>query len=109
MMTFYIKQNDTSPSIRATLKDGDGSVINLTDCTVRFHMRSIGGTSTKIDASASIVSPSASGVVQYDWVPADTDTVGSYQAELEVTYGDLSVETFPNNGYIRVEITDDIT
>jgi len=26
-----------------------------------------------------------------------------------VTYGDLSVETFPNNGYIRVEITDDIT
>lgn len=108
-MTFYIKQNDTSPSIRATLKDGDGNVVNLTDASVRFHMRTIGGTTTKVDADASIVSPNTSGIVQYDWAASDTDTVGSYQAEFEVTYGDLSVETFPNNGYIRVEITDDIT
>jgi hypothetical protein len=108
-MTFYIKQNDTAPSIRATLKDGDGNVINLTDATVRFHMRTIGGTSTKVDAAATVNSPATAGVVQYDWDAADTDTVGSYQAEFEVTYGDLSVETFPNNGYIRVEITDDIT
>ena len=108
-MTFHIKQNDTSPSIRATLKDGDGTVINLTDASVRFHMRTVGGTSTKTDSAASIVSPATSGIVQYDWVAADTDTVGSYQAEFEVTYGDNSIETFPNNGYIRVEITDDIT
>ena len=108
-MTFYIKQNDTSPSIRATLKDGDGTVINLTDASVRFHMRTVGGTSTTTDSAASIVSPATGGIVQYDWVAADTDTVGSYQAEFEVTYSDSSIETFPNNGYIRVEITDDIT
>jgi len=108
-MTFYIKQNDTAPSIRATLKDGDGDVINLTDATVRFHMRTIGGTSTKVDASATVNSPATAGVVQYDWDAADTDTIGSFQAEFEVTYGNSKIESFPNNGYIRVEITDDIT
>jgi hypothetical protein len=108
-MTFYIKQNDTSPKIRATLKDGDGDVINLEGSNVRFHMREVGGTTTVTDAAATIVSPASGGVVQYAWVVADTDTVGSYQAEFEVEYGDGSIETFPNNGYIRVEITDDIT
>jgi hypothetical protein len=108
-MTFYIKQNDTSPKIQATLKDGDGDVINLTDAIVRFHMREIGETTTTTDASATVVSPATSGVVQYNWAADDTDTVGSYQAEFEVEYGDGSIETFPNNGYIRVEITDDIT
>ena len=107
-MTFYVKQNDTAPSIRATLKDGDDDAIDLTGAEVRFHMRSIGGTSAKVDSAATVVT-AASGIVQYDWVAADTDTVGTYQAEFEVTYSDTRIETFPNNGYIVVEITDDIT
>lgn len=107
-MTFYVKQNDTAPSIRATLKDGDDDAIDLTGASVRFHMRSIGGTSAKVDSAATVVTAS-SGIVQYDWVAADTDTVGTYQAEFEVTYSDTRIETFPNNGYIVVEITDDIT
>jgi len=48
-------------------------------------------------------------LVRYNWIAADTDTIGSYQAEFEVTYADASIETFPNDGYIRVEIIDDIT
>ncbi len=108
-MTFYVKQNDTAPSIRATLKDGDDAVIDLTDATVRFHMRTIGGTTAKIDSAVSIVSPATNGIVQYDWTAADTDTIGSFQAEFEVTYSSGRIETFPNSGYIRVEITDDIT
>lgn len=107
-MTFYIKQNDTSPAIRATLRDGDGDVINLTSATVRFHMRPIGSTTVKVDAAGTVVTP-AGGIVQYSWSEEDTDTVGAYQAEFEVTYLGGSVETFPNDGYIRVEITDDIT
>jgi len=108
-MTFYVKQNDTSPSIRATLKDGDNNAIDLTDADVRFHMRTIGGTTAKTDAAASIVSPATNGVVQYDWTLSDTDTVGTYQAEFEVTYSGGAIETFPNNGYIAIVITDDIT
>ena len=108
-MTFYVKQNDTAPSIRATLKDGDDQVIDLTGATVRFHMRTIGGTTAKVDSEVSVVIPATDGIVQYDWIAADTDTIGTYQAEFEITYTNGRIETFPNNGYIRVEITDDIT
>lgn len=107
-MAFYIKQNDTSPNLRAILKDGDEVAVNLTDATINFHMRTIGGTTAVVDASASIVD-AVNGIVQYVWDAADTATVGSYQAEFEVTFAGGAIETFPNNGYIRVEITDDIT
>jgi len=108
MSTFYIKQNDTTPSLRATLENGSGDAVDLTSTTVRFHMREIGKTTVKTDAAATLISANT-GIVQYNWVADDTDTVGSYQAEFEVTYSDNTVETFPNNGYIRIEITDDIT
>lgn len=106
-MTFYIKQNDTSPFLLATLKDGNDNLIDLTSATVRFHMRPIGSTTVTVDAAAVVVNEDQ-GAVKYVWDAADTDTVGSYQAEFEVTYYDGSIETFPNDGYIRVEITDDI-
>ena len=107
-MTFYIKQNDTVPSIRATLQNGNGDPVDLINATVRFHMRAIGANNTTVDAAAVVVS-AAAGIVQYNWIADDTDTIGSYQAEFEVTYPDSTVETFPNDGYVRVEIIDDIT
>lgn len=106
-MTFYVKQNDTSPAMLATLQDADGNAVNVTGATVRFHMRAVGSTTVVVDEAATIVTD-LDGLVRYDWQAADTDTIGSYQAEFEVTYSDGSVETFPNDGYIRVEITDDI-
>jgi len=107
-MTFYVKQNDTTPSLRAALKNGDNDAIDLTNATCRFHMRKIGSTTVSVDEAAQIVTE-ATGIVQYNWTASDTATVGSYQGEFEVTYPDNTIETFPNNGYIRVEITDDIT
>lgn len=107
-MAFYIKQNDTQPAFQAILEDGGGDPINLDGATVRFHMRAVGSSAVKVDASASVIS-AINGIVRYSWSAADTDTIGSYQAEFEVTYSDASIETFPNNGYVRVEIVDDIT
>ena len=106
-MTFYIKKNDTSPSMLAELKDGSDVAIDLTGATVRFHMRRIGSDLVVTDQPCSIVT-ALSGLVRYDWSASDTDTIGSYQVEFEVTYSNFSIETFPNNKYIEVEITDDI-
>lgn len=106
-MAFYIKQNDTSPFLLATLKDGNGNLIDLTSATVRFHMRPVGSTTAVVDAAA-IVTNEDQGGVKYVWDAADTANIGSFQAEFEVTYFDGSIETFPNDGYIRVEIKDDI-
>lgn len=108
-MAFKIKQNDTSPSLEATLKDGNGTVIDLTGATVNFHMRQIGKTTVKVDASATVSSPATSGVVEYQWTASDTDTIGVFQGEFEVTYSTGAIETFPNGSYIAIEILDDIT
>lgn len=101
-MAFSIKQNDTSPSLQATLKDAALNPIDLTGATVRFHMKSVDGT-LKVDEVMTIVT-AASGIVQYDWVSGDTDTVGTYYVEFEVTYADASVETFPNNGNKTISV-----
>jgi predicted dehydrogenase len=106
-MTFYIKQNDTSPKILATLQNANGDAIDLTGASVKFHMRTVGGASTVVDAAATIVT-AASGIVRYSWVSPNTATIGSYQAEFQVTYADATIETFPNDSYISVEIVDDI-
>jgi hypothetical protein len=106
-MAFRIKQNDTSPAMLATLQEADGSAVDLTGASVRFHMRPVGRAVITVDEAASIVN-AGSGTVRYDWQSANISTVGSYQAEFEVVYADGGVETFPNDGYIRVEIIDDI-
>ena len=108
MATFYVKQNDTSPAILATLKDGAGTLIELSGSTVRFHMRELGGTTAVVDAVATIYDYDAA-QVSYAWQAADTATAGAYEAEFEVTNVDGTMDTFPNNGYIRVQIVDDIT
>lgn len=104
-MTFLIKQNDTSPAIEYALEPA--SVI-LTGATVVFNMRAWNG-DVKINRQpASITTDTVTPTVQYDWQIGDTDTAGVFQAEFEVTYWDLSVETFPNDGYILIKVGDDI-
>jgi len=93
---FYIKQNDTTPSLTASLTQ-DGSIVDLTDATVKFHM------SDTVNAAA-VVAGALTGVVRYDWVAADTVTKGSFPAEFEVTFPDGRIETFPNSGYGTVDI-----
>jgi hypothetical protein len=106
-MAFFIKQNDTSPSLQATLKDGAGSAVDLTGASLRFHMREVGNNTAKVDDAATI-SDAENGVVYYNWSAGDTDTIGSFEAEFEVTYSGGEIESFPNNRFIEVEITDDI-
>ena len=89
------------------LQDANFNVVNITGSTVRFYMRQIGSSQVKIDAPAQIGS-APDGEVLYHWTEEDTDTAGSYQCEFEVTYFDNTTETFPNGGYIRVNIIEDI-
>jgi len=107
-MTFVIKQNDTSPAILATLKEGDGTLIELSGSTVRFHMRKLGSSTVAVDAAATIYDYDL-GQVSYEWQSSDTASPGVYEAEFEVTNTDGSVETFPNGSYISVHVIDDIT
>lgn len=105
-MAFTIKQNDTSPALQATLQDYAGNAINLTGASVRFHMKSLDGT-LKVDSPMAITN-ALGGVVVYAWQAADTNTVGTYNAEFEVTYFDNTIETFPNTGSLAIVITPEL-
>ena len=102
-MAFRIKQNDTSPSLEATLSDANLVQVNITAATVMLHMKAIGG-DVVLDEQMTITDAEG-GVVQYDWQAGDTATVGTYYVEFEVTYSDGSVETFPNTGSLPLVIT----
>lgn len=108
-MAFYIKQNDTLPAIRSIVQDGDGFAINLTDATVRFHMRNLETNELVVDEVAEIVVETG-GIVQYSWADGDTETVGWFKAEWQVTYGSdfVGVETFPSEGYLWVKIEGEV-
>ena len=106
-MGFKIKQNDTSPLMVATLKDAAGNAIDLTAATVRFHMKRISSTTVKVDGAATVLDDDA-GRVRYAWQTGDTDTPGTFQGEFEVVYNTGEIETFPNDGFLAIEIIDDI-
>lgn len=106
--TAYLKQNDTSPTLDAILTDANGTVVDVTDATVRFHMLKIGATTLKIDAAASVID-GAAGHVRYALQNGDTDTPGTYKAEYQVTFPDGSIETFKNTpDQLRVVITPEL-
>ena len=107
-MAFYIKQNDTAPFLLVTLRDGSENVIDLTGATAVFKMRPVGQETAKTDRAA-IIHNEDNGQVRYEWQASDTDTIGSYEAEFQITFVDGKIETFPNSDFIRITITDDIS
>lgn len=106
-MAFRIKTNDTSPKLVVILDDAYGNVVDLSGASAKFHMKKYGATSLKVQATADITDETG-GRVEYAWQSGDTNTAGTYYGEIEVTYGDLTVETFPNKGYFTVIIQEDL-
>lgn len=108
MTTVYMKQNDTAPALTATLKDDNGTAIDLTGATVVFNMRQRSDSTVKVNrGSVSIVS-AAAGQVSYSWQTGDTDTVGVFDGEFEITHADSTIQTVPSKDYIKVVIKDDL-
>ena len=107
METFYIKRGDTSPAIRYALSP---TTVVLTGATVRFQMRarrSRGG-ATVIDAVAVVVTATGTPTVEYQWQAGNTANAGIFEAEFQVTYADGRNETFPNDGFISVKVSEDV-
>lgn len=105
-LQFLMKRGDTAPSLRATLRNPDGTAVDLTGATVRFLMRD--RTSGTVRVGSAAIVTAASGIVQYDWQSADTATAGTYDAEFEATFPGGKIETFPNNGFFQVVLQGDI-
>lgn len=106
--TIYLKQNDRRPIVEGTATDQNDEVVPLTGASsVKFLMRKNKLATPKIDASATLVS-AALGQLAYSWAAGDTDTVGRFLGEFQVTFSDGTTATFPNDSYIDIVITEDI-
>lgn len=106
--TFFIKQNDNRPSLSVSLRDDKDRSVDVTGATVLFHMRNAADDSVTINGGAVDIVDAARGNVRYSWVVANTATAGAFEGEFQVTFADGTIQTFPNDGYIKVVITDDV-
>lgn len=107
-MAYEIKRNDLRPYWRVQLTQ-NGTPADLTGAVAaRFTMK-VGTTGTaKINKQAMTIVDAATGIVEYHWVVGDTDTSGTYNAEVEIDWGGTTPQTFPSKGYFTITINDDL-
>ena len=101
-----IKRGDTRHALKAVLKDASGTPVDLTDCSVSFHMAPLNRPA--VISRAVHIEDAGNGEVWMVWAPGETDIAGIFRAEFEVVYQDGRRETFPNDGYISIQILDDL-
>jgi hypothetical protein len=91
---------DLSPSIVATLQNSDGSIFNLTGCTVLFQMSQQGQI---LFSHAALVTNASGGVVQYNWQQSDTEDVyGVCTGQFIVTLSGGAIQSFPTVGVFYI-------
>jgi|APHM01.1.fsa_nt_gi hypothetical protein len=111
MTEFTIKKGDTSPSLEATLINPDGSPAALSLAEdVEFHLGSIEDGKIVTDDTSGNVSilNEEKGKVQYNWTDNDTEKTGVFEAEFVVNFSNGKEQTYPNNGFIKVYVRQDI-
>lgn len=110
MAEFVIRQGDTASPIASVLRDANLDPVDITGAAITFRMQEIGAPSVHIDAAANNDQTGLSGVgaVSYDWQPGDTDEPGLYEGVFRATFGDGSVQSFPNGGYVLIRVTADL-
>ena len=101
------KQGDSAPAIAEQLLDGLGAPVSLSGATVKFMMWGQGDAAVKVNAAATITD-AATGKVSFTPTTTHTDTPGDYLVEWEVVFGGGAKETFPNSGFQKVRVVDDI-
>lgn len=105
MADFFLRRGDRTSPLRRTLVDFDGNPIDLTSKTVKFYLAN--AQTEVFVVNGSVITPvdAVNGVVQYEWEPGTTDVAGNYLGEFTTTDPDGLVQSFPNAGYIEVQIT----
>ena len=106
--TFFIKRNDDQPTLDVALRDDKNRPVDVTGASVVFHMRNTADDTTKISGASVTVLAASKGEGRYSWTTTNTNTAGNFEAEFQVTFSDGGVQTFPNDGYIDVIITEDV-
>ena len=70
-------------------------------------MAKLNSSSVITDVSATVTNGSA-GTLEHACSASDTASIVNFRGEFEVTFSAGLIETYPNSGYISIQITDDI-
>lgn len=73
---------------------------------MRFTMSQ--ANTVKVDRAAMDVIDEPNGIVEYVWALGDTDTAGTYQAEVEVEWPGGEPQTFPSRDYFSITVYADL-
>lgn len=106
----YMKQNDLRPVLQIRLLDAKVPVDLTGASAIKFFMSSR-KTGLKVQGTMSAADQNVlatRGVVTYEWQAGDTDTVGDFQAEVQVMWPASKPQTFPSDGYFIVRITKEL-
>jgi hypothetical protein len=79
---------DNRPYVKLTLKDVDGSPINLDSTTVRIYFRAVGTTTVLSTLTCTIIGDGSTGQAQFNF-PGNTLDIppGAYEGEIEIDFG----------------------
>lgn len=99
--TFYIKQNDGQPYYPATVKDADGDVVPISGAAIVCTMKNVRTGDIKINRQSTgcVITSGDLGEFEYRWQTGsgDTDTIGKYHIEFEITPGSGGKFTIPSD------------
>ena len=87
-------QNDKLFTKTFDVVDNNGAAFDLTgQSAILFNMFLDDAVSSKIDSAMSVVGAETAGQVSYQFQAGDLDTLGIYNAEIEITFGSGKVQT----------------
>jgi hypothetical protein len=98
-----IKRGDTYPPLTGTVTDANGNVPLGTADEVKLLCKLDGQVAlefvvTVVNPSATLPNDTDCGKWTYDLDPGDTDDVGAYATEIQVTWNTgVDIQTFPND------------
>ncbi len=110
MAIFYLRQNDASVSLTATLQEASGAAIDLTDCTVTFAVGYEGDPASKLLDAAAVVTDAENGKVRFTFTALQTDLdPGTYDAAFTLTWADGTTRTVPTrSGQLKVQVVGEV-
>lgn len=109
----HLVRNDLQPYYPFTAKDSGENLIDLTGATIRCTMKLVGG-AVKIDRRTTGITianqTTNKGEVDLAWQSGDTDTLGTYYIEFEITPASGGKFTLPSPSQdpARVVISDSL-
>jgi hypothetical protein len=107
MPNHTFKEGDLGDELNATLKDENGAVDLSQSQKVEFVAQNREG--EKVQDSEVTITTAADGEIEYSWESNDIiETAGVYHTEFRVTDNAGNTETFPNDGYVTIEVESEI-